>query len=184
MAISCTLNKSILKTSSCGYALNSVKDLYLANRQDVEDIAYATDGAVSAVTLSETAKWAHIMPATDSASFSDALAVLDGGGAYRTHTVSFRIAGEYTPAMVAVLDALSLGEYVVVARLASGTFVLLGSEAVGLTANNASNVGAGSATEFSGIEVEMSGDLTQSAAPLSAEAITALEANLYEALEA
>lgn len=184
MAIKCTLNNSVLKASSCGYALQSVKDIYLANRTDVTDIAYDTDGTISAVTLADSAKWAHIQPATDSASFSDALAVIDGGGAYRTHSVSFNIAGEYSGPMVAVVDALSLGEYVVVARLASGSFILLGSEAVGLTATNVTNTGAASATEFSGIQVEMSGDLTQSAAPLAAEAITALEANLYDALVA
>lgn len=183
MAISCNLNNSVLKTSFCGYALNSVKDLYLANKNDVDEISYDTDGAVSAVTLADSAKWNRIEPSTDSASYTDALAVIDGGGKYRTHTVTFSMAGDYTPAMVSVVDALSLGEFVAVARLASGSFVLLGSKAVGLTADEVQNIGAGSATEFSGVQVTLSADVTVTSAPLSAEAITALEANVAEALK-
>lgn len=180
MAISCKLNQSVLKTNSCGYALNSVKDLYFANREDIAEIKYDEQGAVTAVTLNESAKWSRIMPAEGSASYTDALGVIDGGGKYRTQTVSFRIASEYTTEMVDVLNALSLGEFVIVATLASGTFVLLGSEAVGLTANTANNVGAGSATEFSGMEFEMSGDLTVASAPLTEQAITALKANVND----
>ena len=189
MAINCTLNKSILRTSSCGYSLNSVKDLYLANREDIKDIKYAETGEVESVIFKtvpegeEAPKWAHIMPATDSASFTDALTKLDGGGSYRTQTISFKITGDYTPAMVAVVDALSLGEFVGVARLASGVFVMLGSEAVGLTADTVTNNGAATASDFSGIEVVLSGDLTVSSAPLSEAAITEMEANIYEALK-
>jgi hypothetical protein len=183
MAISCSLNKSILRTSSCGYSLNSVKDLYLANREDIESIDYAETGEVENIALKAEAKFSHIMPATDSASFTDALTKLDGGGSYRTQTISFKITGDYTPAMVAVVDALSLGEFVGVARLASGVFVMLGSEAVGLTADTVTNTGAATASDFSGIEVVLSGDLTVSSAPLSEAAITAMEGNIYEALK-
>ena len=36
MAISCSLNRNILRTDSCGYNLPEVKDIYLANYSDVK----------------------------------------------------------------------------------------------------------------------------------------------------
>jgi hypothetical protein len=163
----------------------------LANRNDVKSIERGKPADVTgetcaeeiiSVELAENAKWAHIQPATNSASFTDALTVLDNGGAYRTHSVSFSVAGAYTPQMVCVVDALSLGEYVAVARLASGNYILLGTDAVGLTADSVTNTGAASASEASGIAVEMSADVTVSAAPLSVAAIEALEANLADSI--
>lgn len=188
MAISCNLQNSILKTSSCGYSMQKVTDLYLVNRNDVETIEREKpenakgDGAeeIKAITLGADAKWARIQPATNSASFSDALTVLDNGGAYRTHTVSFSIAGSYTADMVGVLNALSLGEYCVVAALANDEHILLGSQNVGLVATSATNTGAASAGDASGIAVEMSADVTVAAAPLSAAAVTALKAAVAE----
>lgn len=190
MAISCNLQNSILRTSSCGYSMQKVVDLYLVNRNDVESIAYAkpegakSEGAeeVTAITLDEAAKWAHIQPAVNSASFTDALTKLDNGGAYRTHTVSFSIAGAYSADMVAVVNALSLGEYCAVAQLASGEFILLGSHSVGLAATSVTNTGAASAGEASGIAVEMAADVTVAATPLAAEAVDALKAAVAEAL--
>ena len=189
MALNCKLEKSILKENFCGYSLNSVKTIYLANKNDITAIERAVpSGSTSAqygtevktITLEASAKWAKIEPSTNSASFSDSLNTIDGGGKYRTHTLNFSIAGEYTPEMVDNLDNLSLGEFVAVAELASGTMILLGSESVGLVATNVTNTGSGSATEFSGIQVEMSADLTVSAAPLSAEAIAALKEKIAE----
>ena len=190
MALSCNLTNSILKTSACGYSMQKVVDLFLVNRNDVTAIERVkpegakTDGAeeVSAITLTAEAKWAHIQPSTNSASFTDALTVLDNGGAYRTHTVSFSINGAYSPDMVAVVNALSLGEYCAVAQLASGEYILLGSHAVGLAATAVTNTGAASAGEASGIAVEMSADVTVAAAPLAEAAIKALTENVAEAL--
>lgn len=187
MAISCNLQNSILKTSSCGYSMQKVTDLYLVNRNDVSAITRveeATGGEeVTAITLVDDAKWSRIQPATNSASFSDALTVLDNGGAYRTHTVSFSIAGSYTPAMVGVLNALSLGEYLVVAALANDEAILLGSQNVGLVATSATNTGAASAGDASGIAVEMAADVTVAAAPLAAEFFATLKNNVNEAIE-
>lgn len=186
MALSCNLQNSILKTSSCGYSLQSVKDIYLVSRSEVESVTRSTGTTcsqeISAITLKETAKWAHIEPAKNSASFSDSLTKLDNGGSNRVHTLSFSIAGAYTPEMVCVVDALSLGEYVGVARLASGNFVMLGSENVGLEATTVTNQGAASASDFSGVQVEMTAEIGETSSPLSAEAIEALLGNLADSI--
>lgn len=184
----CLLQNSILKASTCGYALQSVKDIYLANKNDISAITYSTTTGetcsqeVATVDFKDGAKWARIEPATNSASFTDTFTRLDNGGAYRTHAVSFSIVGNYTPEMVCVVDQLSLGEYIVVAALASGNHVMLGTPEVGLTATAVTNTGAASASDASGLSVEMSADVAQAAVPLSAEAIDALKANLAEAL--
>ena len=188
--VNCKLEKSILKSTSCGYTLQSVKTIYLANKADVESIVLAKpkemSGAtdcgveVSTITLDEMAKWNKIDPSTNSASFTDSLQVIDNGGKYRQHTLSFSITGAYDAQMGCNQDMLSLGEFVAVVELSSGAMIMLGNEHVGLTATSVTNTGSGSATEFSGIQVEMSADLTVSAAPLSAEAIAAIKANLAE----
>ena len=188
MALKCKLEKSILRTDTCDYTLNSVKDIFLMAREDVTEItrtqpsgmAGETDCGVevSAITTEASAKWAKIMPATNSASFQDNLMTIDAGGKYRHQIVSFNIGGAYDAQMQCNLDNLSLGEYVVVVRLASGNYILLGDKAAGLSATSCNQVGAGSATEFSGIQVTMEADVTVSAAPLSKEAITALTENL------
>lgn len=184
MALSCSLNKSILKKTSCGYSLQSVTDIYLANRSDVDKVERTVgtgntcSGEVASIELAEGAKFYHIEPAKNTASFSDSLTKLDNGGSYRTHALSFSIAAAYDGEMVCVLDALSLGNFIGVARLASGNFVMLGSENVGLEATVVTNQGAASSSDFSGIQVEMSADLGETSMPLSAEAIDALLANV------
>ena len=35
MALSCSLNKNLLRTNTCGYSLPEVKDIYIANFTDV-----------------------------------------------------------------------------------------------------------------------------------------------------
>lgn len=184
MALSCSLNKSILKKTSCGYSLQSVTDIYLANRSDVDKVERTVGTGstcsqeIASIELASDAKFYHIEPAKNTASFSDTLTKLDNGGSYRTHSLSFSIAGAYDGEMVCVVDALSLGNYIGVARLASGNFVMLGSENVGLEATVVSNQGAASSSDFSGIQVEMSADLGETSSPLSAEAIDALLANV------
>lgn len=186
MALSCSLNKSILKKSSCGYSLASVSDVYLANRSDIDSITRnigaegECSGEISAITLSADAKWSHIETAKGTSSFTDALTKQDNGSSYRTHSLSFSIAGAYTPSMACVVDALSLGNFVAVVRLVSGNFVMLGSENAGLEATTVSHVGAASSSDFNGLQVEMSCDLGEVALPLSSEAIDALLANIYE----
>lgn len=186
MALSCSINKSILKTTSCGYSLQSVQDVFLANRADVTKVerTIGTGGTcsqeIASITLAPEAKWSHFQVAKNTASFADTLTKLDNGGSYRTHSLSFSIANAYSPEMVCIVDGLSLGNFIGVARLASGNFVMLGSENVGLEATTVTNQGAASSSDFSGIQVELSADLGETSSPLSAEAIEELLGNVYE----
>lgn len=160
MAISCKLNKDLLKVESCGYVLQSVTNIYLANAADVEFVyGDADDYVVTGVTGGE---WFHIEPAKNTASFTDTLNTTDSGNKYRTHTLSFSVVGVYSDALQEALDQLSLGSYVAFAQFASGDAVLLGSPSAGLEATVVTNTGSASATEASGISVEMSADLTNS----------------------
>lgn len=168
MAISCSLNKDLTKKESCGYVLQSVATIYLANAADAT-FQYAEVGEgeiaydVTGVTLAEGAKWYRIEPAKNTASFNDVLNVTDSGNKYRTHSLSFSVMGTYSPEMQEALDQLSLGSYVALAVFASGDGVLLGTPNAGLEASTVTNAGSASATEASGISVEMSRDLTNSA---------------------
>lgn len=190
MSLKCKLEKSILRENDCQYVLNSVKELYLIARADVRaidrapgEVSTGCGDEVKTITLKEAApegeapKWAKIEPVINSASFQDNLMVSDGGK-YRHQMVSFNIAGDYNAQMQCNFDNLSLGEYIVVAVLASGKHILLGDEKVGLTATSCNQIGSGTATEFSGIQVTMEADLTVSSAPLSSGAIDAIEGNL------
>lgn len=167
MALDCKINSNILKSAGCAYVLQSVVDIYLINKEDISGITYSEDGTeVSAFTLAGEAKIYHIEPAKNSASFSDALAVTDVSK-YRTHSLTFSINSNYDGQMVKNVHALSLGEFVAVAKLANGTFVMLGNENVGLAATAVTNTGAASATEASGVAVEMSCDIDIEALPLA-----------------
>lgn len=164
MAISCILNKDLTKENSCGYVLQSVATIYLANAADVTfNTAEGDTYDVTGVTLAEGAKWYRIEPAKNTASFNDVLNVTDSGNKYRTHSLSFSVMGTYSPEMQEALDQLSLGSYVALAVFASGDGVLLGTPNAGLEASTVTNAGSASATEASGISVEMSRDLTNSA---------------------
>lgn len=160
MALSCKLNKDLLKGDNCGYVLQSVTNIYLANASEVTFV-YGDDKYV--VTGVTGGSWYHIEPAKNTASFSDVLNVNDGGFKYRTHSLSFSVTGVYSDELQEALDQLSLGSYVAFAQFASGDAVLLGSPTAGIEATVVTNTGAASASETSGISVEMSADLTNSA---------------------
>lgn len=181
---SCGLSRNRLKTTSCAYQMNKVVDLYLVT---VNEVSAITTGVytgscgeqVTAVTLDSGAKWARIQPSNDSASFSDALVVGDNDMRYRTHTLSFSIGGDYDASAVCDVNALSLGEYIAVAVLASGNAILLGTKNVGLKATTVTNSGAATASEFSGIQVEMSADVTEAALPVNASALDGIKENIF-----
>lgn len=165
MAI-CTLNKNLKKAEGCGYVLQSVTKIYLAEADGAKFAEQtAEDGhiSVSGVTLGTGATWFEIEPAKNTASFTDVLNVTDSGNKYRTHTLSFSVTGIYSEDMEKAVDGLSLGSYIAIAVFASGDAVLLGSPTAGLEATVVTNTGSASASEASGISVEMSADLTNSA---------------------
>ena len=171
----CKLAKDILKSTACGYSLKQIVDLYLANYEDItaSTVGKPTEGdgvEVKTITLAEQAKFYHIEPAKDTATFTDSLQVGDGGSKYRQTEITWNIAGTYTPNMVDILDALSLGRYAIVARLSDGSYVMFG-RLTPLEATVASLQSAAEATGFNGITVTFQNSTVESPLPLSAEAI-------------
>ena len=171
----CKLAKDILKSTACGYSLKQIVDLYLANYEDItaSTVGKPTEGdgvEVKTITLADQAKFYHIEPAKDTATFTDSLQVGDGGSKYRQTEITWNIAGTYTSNMVDILDALSLGRYAIVARLSDGSYVMFG-RLTPLEATVASLTSAAEATGFNGITVTFQNSTVESPLPLSAEAI-------------
>lgn len=175
----CILNNDVLKSTVCGYSLKQITELYLANFADVTSVEIGApeegEGGVEVktITMAASKKFYKIEPEKDSATYNDDLMVGDGGSKYRSTTITWNIGGQYTPQMVDVLDALSLGRYVIVARLSDGTYIMFG-RLTAMEANAASLQSAAEATGFNGITVTFNNNTTESPLPLSADAITKL----------
>lgn len=172
----CKLSENILRSTFCGYSLKQIVELYIAN---AEDVTATTVGApeegeggveVKTITLAASAKFYKIEPAKDTATFTDSLQVGDGGSKYRQSSITWNISGEYTAKMVDVLDALSLGRFIIVARLSDGSYVMFG-RLTPMEAETASLESAAEATGFNGITVTFTNSTVESPVPLSAEAI-------------
>lgn len=171
MALSCNLSKNLLRSNTCGYSLPEVKDIYVANFADVTaapvDYDCESGVTVSAITLASGSTFYHIEPAKNSVTFTDELVVEDNGNKYRTHTITFNITGKYDKDMVCPVDALALGRFFVVVATADGEYLALG-RTTGLEASEQSVAGGG---DTNGITVTLTANVTESAVPLSAEAI-------------
>lgn len=172
----CSLNKDLLRTTSCGYNLPQIKDIWLSNFSDVTDTKLTNDGVgdcieVSGITLASGATFYHIEPAKDSVEFTDELVVEDNGNKYRTHTLTFNVVGQYDACMRDALDALSLGRYFAVVVDANGNWLVLG-RLTGLEAETATLSGGG---DNNGITVTLSANVTESAIPLTDEAIATVK---------
>ena len=171
----CKLAQDILKSTFCGYSLKQIVELYIANAEDVTatTVGAPTEGKgveVKTITMSASAKWYKIEPAKDTATFTDSLQVGDGGSKYRQSSITWNISGEYTAQMVDILDALSLGRFVIVARLSDGSYVMFG-RLTPMEAETASLESAAEATGFNGITVTFTNSTVESPLPLSEEAV-------------
>lgn len=171
MAI-CSLNKDLLRTTTCGYSLPEVKDIYLANYVEVTSAATAETSGCTEVTgitgsSGNAPRFYHIEPAKNSVTFTDELVVEDNGNKFRTHSLSFTVSGTYDKCMVGVLDALSLGRYFCVVVTADGQWLALGRIG-GLEAETATLQGGG---DSNGMQIVLSGNVTEPAIPLNDAAI-------------
>lgn len=175
MALTCSLNKDLLRTNTCGYSLPEVKDIYIANFTDVTaapvDYDCASGVTVSAITLATGTSFYHIEPAKNSVTFTDELVVEDNGNKYRTHTITFNLTGKYDKNMVCPIDALALGRFFVVVATADGEYLALG-RAVGMEASAQSIAGGG---DTNGVTVTLTANVTESAVPLSEGAIATVK---------
>lgn len=171
----CKLTQDILKSSFCGYSLKQIVELYLANAEDVTatTVGAPTEGGgveVKTITMASSAKFYKIQPAKDSATFEDSLQVGDGGSKYRQSSITWNISGEYTAKMVDVLDALSLGRFVIVAKLSDGNYVMFG-RLTPMEAETANLSSAAEATGFNGVTVTFTNATVESPLPLSDDAV-------------
>lgn len=167
----CKLSKDILKSGVCGYSLKQIVDLYFANYEDVTSTTLGTEGnTVATITMANSAKFYHVEPNKDSASFEDTLQVGDAGAKYRQSTVTFSYGGEYDGDAVDNLDAFSLGRFMAAAKLSNGTWVLFG-RLTPLEANAATFSSAAEATGFNGQQITLTNNTVESPLPLEEAAV-------------
>ena len=165
----CALDKDLLRSTSCGYSLPQIVTLYVANFADVNNTLPEDGDEISGITMVSGATFHVIEPAKNSASFTDEYVTNDNGARYRTQTITFSVTGTYDKDKHKALDALSLGKYFVVAKTAEGSYIAFGRR-TGLEASAASNAG-GSADATNGMTITLTADVTESALPLTQEAI-------------
>ena len=171
----CSLDKDLLRSTSCGYSLPQIVTLYVANFADVKATAPEEGDEISGITMVSGATFHVIEPAKNSASFTDEYVTNDNGARYRTQTITFSVTGTYDKDKHKALDALSLGKYFVVAKTAEGSYIAFGRR-TGLEASAASNSG-GSADANNGMTITLTADVTESALPLTKEAIAQVIGN-------
>lgn len=175
----CTLNKNLEKSTACGYSLPQIVDIYLANYNEVTGttVGAPEDGGagveVKTITMKSDAKWYHVEPNKNSASWSDNLQVGGSQNKYKLHSIGFSYSSAYNAGMVDTVDALALGRYIAVAKMADGSYLMLGRN-VGLEASESDNVtnsGSGDATAEGGLVVNLTANTVESVLPLSETAI-------------
>lgn len=183
MAI-CKLNRNLTRTTSCGYSLPEIVDLYLINRDSLSgdpSVSLGTGTSVgcdeiSGLNLSSGENVYHVEPAKNSASFEDTLVVGDGGNKYRNASITFNVVGTYDACMHGSLDALALGRYFVVVKTADGNYLGMGRISP-LEAETATLAGG---SDTNGLQIVLSGNIAESPLPLSAEAVAELLAAVAE----
>ena len=170
----CKLTKDILRTVVCDYSLKQIVDLYFANYEDVTSTALGETGnTVKTITMKPEAKFYHVEPNKDSASFEDALQMGDGGSRYRATTLSFSYGGVYNGDTVDGLNAFSLGRFVAAAKLSDGTWVLFG-RLTPLEASAASFTSSAEATGFQGQQITLVNNTKEPPLPLEETAISTI----------
>ena len=170
----CKLTKDILRTVVCDYSLKQIVDLYFANYADVTSTALGEQGnTVKTITMKPEAKFYHVEPNKDSASFEDALQMGDAGSRYRATTLTFSYGGKYDGNAVDALDAFSLGRFMAAAKLSDGTWVLFGRLSP-LEANAASFSSSAEATGFNGEQITLTNSTVESPLPLEETAISTI----------
>lgn len=176
MAI-CKLNRDLLRSTSCGYNLPEIVDIYLVNYEDLSATTVSagtgtSEGCdvISAITLKTGATAYHIEPQKNSASFEDTLVVEDNGNKYRNASITFSVAGTYDSCMHGALDALSLGRYFVVVKTADGNYLGFGR----LSPIEAETATLAGGSDTNGIQIVLSGNIAESPLPLSDEAVATI----------
>lgn len=172
----CSLNKNLTRETTCGYSLPEISEIFIANFNDVASagVDYNCESGVTITGITMVTggtKFYKIDPAKNSVTYTDELVVEDNGNKYRTHTITFNVAGKFDENMVCSVDALSLGKFFVVVHTADDVYLALG-RAVGMEASAQSVAGGG---DTNGITVTLSANVTETAVPLSEAAINTVK---------
>lgn len=172
MALTCKLNRNILRNTNCAYSLLEINDIYLANFDSVKTDYETDSGGCESITgvSAGTDNFFHIVPAKNSVTFTDELVVSDGGQKYRTHTLTFNISNRYDACLHIDFDNLSLGRFTAVVKTADGSYLMLG-RLTGLEATEATLSGGG---DTNGMAITLAANVAESAMPLSDGAVTQL----------
>ena len=170
----CKLTKDILRSGICDYSLKQIVDLYFCNYEDVTSTALGEQGnTVKTITMKNEAKFYHVEPNKDSASFEDSLQMGDAGSRYRATTLSFSYGGVYDGDTVDGLNAFSLGRFMAAAKLSDGTWVLFG-RLTPLEASAASFTSSAEATGFQGQQITLVNNTKEPPLPLEQTAISTI----------
>ena len=170
----CKLTKDILKSGVCGYSLKQIVDLYFANYEDVTSTTLGEQAnTVKTIAMKGDAKFYHVEPNKDSASFEDSLQMGDSGSKYRSTTLTFSYGGVYNGDTVDGLNAFSLGRFVAAAKLSDGTWVLFG-RLTPLEASAASFTSSAEATGFQGQQITLVNNTKEPPLPLEETAIATI----------
>lgn len=169
----CLITKGLTKDNFCGYSLPQIVELYLANFAEVTATTLTEDKQeVATITMAQSAKFYRVEPATNSASWSDNLAVGANGNKYRIQTIAFSFQSAYDTDMADTVDAFSLGKYIAVARMADGSYIMLGrNTGLEAQADGANNSGSGDASAEAGLVVSLTANTLEVALPLAKTAI-------------
>ena len=173
MAI-CKLTKDVLRSVICDYSLKQIVDLFIANYEDVTSTTLGENGnTVKTIVMKDEAKFYHVEPNKDSASFEDSLQIGNAGAKYRATSLSFSYGGKYDGDTVDGLNAFSLGRFVVAAKLSDGTWVLFGRLSP-LEASAASFTSSAEATGFQGQQITLVNNTKEPPLPLEETAIATI----------
>lgn len=170
----CLINNNLTKDAACGYSLKQIVEIYLANFAQVTSVTVGADKQeVTGITMASSAKFYKIDPAQNSATWSDSLGVGGNGSKYRVHTLGFTFAGNYDAEVADIVDALSLGKFIGVARMSDGNYYMFGrlSGLEAADADSVTNSATGDPTGDSGLTVTLTGNTTEVILPLTEEAV-------------
>ena len=129
--MACIISNGIAR--ECDFAVGGIDKVYLANKDDVESVAYGSDGSVTGITLTSGATWYEYQPELNSASLTQSLQV-GNVSRYVQQTLVFSVAS-LNQEKVSTLDDLSLTTLVASIRANDGNWYLIGDKGSGLKAS-------------------------------------------------
>lgn len=151
--MACLITAGIAK--DCDFLVGGLKDLYIANLEDVASYTDTTpdDGIINTIVMVATKVFFTFEFDNNTASFNNELTV-SNGQKYVTQTVTFQAASK-EPEVIAELKNLALGTFVAIAVDRTGKRFILG-RTNGLEAT-VQTLGSGAADgDFGGLAVTLS----------------------------